>query len=94
MIGSEAIKEGVTLTRAALSLQVEYWWTPGDHDQAEDRLCRNTQTRPVLNVYLQLEGTLDDHIAKLIEKKRDVVTETLDRDAFHRMTLRQLSANA
>lgn len=90
-VGSEAIKEGVSLVRAALSCQVEYWWTPGDMEQAEDRLWRNRQLRRVLNVYLHLEGTLDDHMALSVEGKREVVRETLVRDGFHKGLLARLS---
>jgi SWI/SNF-related matrix-associated actin-dependent regulator 1 of chromatin subfamily A len=91
IVGSESIKEGISLVRAALSCQVEYWWTPGDMEQAEDRLWRNKQTRPVTNVYLHAEGTLDDHVAKLVEDKRDVVRESLVRDGFHLALLRRLT---
>ena len=91
IVGSESIKEGISLVRAALSCQVEYWWTPGDMEQAEDRLWRNRQTRPVTNVYLHAEGTLDDHVAKLVEDKRDVVRESLVRDGFHMALLRRLT---
>lgn len=91
LVGSESIKEGISLVRAALSCQVEYWWTPGDMEQAEDRLWRNKQTRPVTNVYLHAEGTLDDHVAKLVEDKRDVVRESLVRDGFHMALLRRLT---
>ena len=91
LVGSESIKEGISLVRSALSCQVEYWWTPGDMEQAEDRLWRNKQTRPVTNVYLHAEGTLDDHVAKLVEDKRDVVRESLVRDGFHMALLRRLT---
>ena len=91
LIGSEAIKEGITLVRAALSLQVEYWWSPGDLEQAEDRLCRNGQDRPVLNVYLHLDSTLDDHVAMLLEDKRDTVRQSLARDTFHKVLLDRLA---
>lgn len=94
LIGSEAIKEGITLVRAALSLQVEYWWSPGDLEQAEDRLCRNGQDRPVLNVYLHLDGTLDDHVAMLLEDKRDTVRQSLARDGFHKALLDRLAGTA
>ena len=90
IVGSEAIKEGITLVRAAFSCQVEYWWTPGDMEQAEDRLCRNGQLRPVTNVYLHAEGTLDDHVARLVEDKREVVRESLVRDGFHKALMRRL----
>jgi SWI/SNF-related matrix-associated actin-dependent regulator 1 of chromatin subfamily A len=91
LVGSESIKEGITLVRSAFSCQVEYWWTPGDMEQAEDRLCRNGQTRPVTNVYLHAENTLDDHVARLIEDKREVVRESLVRDGFHKALLRRLT---
>jgi len=92
LIGSEAIKEGISLVRSAFSCQVEWWWTPGDHDQAEDRLCRNKQLRSVLNVYLLLLGTFDVYVADLVDEKRGVVSGALNRDLFYKALLRRLEA--
>ena len=84
VIGSEACKEGVTLTRACHVLFLEYWWTPGDLSQAEDRVHRYTQERPVVVTYLHLAGassarSLDDHVVGLLTDKSAVISRINDR---------------
>ena len=84
VIGSEACKEGVTLTRACHVLFLEYWWTPGDLSQAEDRVHRYSQDRPVLVTYLHLGGStsarsLDDHVVGLLTDKSAVISRINDR---------------
>lgn len=51
----------------------EQGWTPGEHDQAEDRCHRIGQTDSVTAWYLLAEDTIDDEIHELIEEKRAVV---------------------
>jgi SNF2 family DNA or RNA helicase len=83
VIGSEACKEGVTLTRARHVLFLEYWWTPGDLAQAEDRVHRYSQERPVQVTYLHLGGgsarSLDDHVVGLLTEKSAVIERINDR---------------
>ena len=72
-LGSQAAREGITLTRAANLLFLERWWTPASEEQAEDRIRRITQTRPTTIWYLHAEGTLDDRINEIVERKRTLV---------------------
>jgi len=74
-IGSQAAREGITLTRAANLLFLERWWTPASEEQAEDRIRRITQTRPTTIWYLHAEGTLDDRINEIVERKRTLVAK-------------------
>ena len=71
MLCSEAAKEGITLTRSAYMLRVEYWWSPGDQEQAEDRICRIGQDRPCMITTLHLLDSLDDHVASALGRKRE-----------------------
>ena len=73
LFGSDAAKEGITLTRAAFSLHVERWWVPADEEQAEDRLNRPGQTRATTAVYLHMPKTLDDHMERVSKRKRAIV---------------------
>lgn len=90
IIGSMAMKEGVTLTRSAFTLHIERWWVSGDEDQSEDRACRIGQTRGVLNTYLHLRDSLDDYVHALIESKRAVIATVQDRSPIHHDVLRAL----
>jgi SNF2 family DNA or RNA helicase len=90
LIGSEAMKEGVTLTRSSYTLHIERFWVPGDEMQAEDRIYRIGQDRPVLCTYLHLDGSLDDHVAALLEKKTKTIEEINDRTPITRSLLRRM----
>jgi superfamily II DNA or RNA helicase len=61
---------GLTLTRATHVMHYDRWWNPAVEDQATDRAYRIGQDRPVQVHRLITEGTLEDRIAALLEKKR------------------------
>jgi SNF2 family DNA or RNA helicase len=63
---------GLTLTRATHVLHYDRWWNPAVEDQATDRAYRIGQDKPVQVHRLIAEGTLEDRIAELLEKKRDL----------------------
>jgi hypothetical protein len=63
---------GLTLTRAAHVLHYDRWWNPAVEDQATDRAYRIGQDHPVQVHRLIAEGTLEDRIAALLEKKREL----------------------
>lgn len=71
---------GLTLTAASDVLFVEQGWNPAEHEQAEDRCHRIGQEDTVSAWYLLAEGTIDDDIYALIEKKRLVVDAVTDGD--------------
>lgn len=79
VIGSEACKEGITLTRSRDCLFVEYWWTPGDMSQASDRVHRISQTRGVTIRILHAVGTFDDFVRVSLRRKRSVLDSFNDR---------------
>ena len=63
---------GLTLTRATHVLHYDRWWNPAVEDQATDRAYRIGQDHPVQVHRLIAEGTLEDRIAALLEKKREL----------------------
>ena len=60
---------------------VEQGWTPGEMDQAEDRLHRDGQPGSVTCWYLVAEETIEEDVAELIDGKRVVVAALTDGDA-------------
>ena len=79
IIGSEAMKEGHNLQIANATCFIELWWSPGDHDQAEDRVHRIGQKADsVMAYYLVGSHTIEEEIATLIDKKRKVMDAVLD----------------
>ncbi|MGH9294834.1 MAG: DEAD/DEAH box helicase, partial [Acidimicrobiales bacterium] len=61
---------GLNLTKATHVIHYDRWWNPAVEDQASDRAHRIGQTRAVQIHRLVCEGTLEDRIAALLEKKR------------------------
>lgn len=90
LVGSEAMKEGVTLHRCAYVLHLERWWTPGDEDQGDDRAYRIGQARPVFCTTLHIAGSFDDYVDALLENKRAIVDQIQSRTSIQRELLSTL----
>jgi SNF2 family DNA or RNA helicase len=63
---------GLNLTRATHVIHFDRWWNPAVEDQATDRAHRIGQHRPVQVHRLITEGTLEDRIAVMLERKRNL----------------------
>ena len=70
--------QGITLTRASNVCFLELEWTPALHDQAEDRCHRIGQHDAVTAWYLLAAGTIDETMARLIQRKRQLVDAIID----------------
>jgi superfamily II DNA or RNA helicase len=70
--------QGITLTRASNVAFLELEWTPAMHDQAEDRCHRIGQRDAVTAWYLLAADTIDETMARLIERKRGLVAAVTD----------------
>ena len=69
LISLKAGGTGPNLTEADHVFLLDPWWNPAVEDQAADRAQR-TQTRPVMVYRLVAEGTVEERILKLQERKR------------------------
>jgi SNF2 family DNA or RNA helicase len=74
----EVAGQGLTLTRASNVAFLELDWTPAKHDQAEDRCHRIGQQDSVNAWYLLAAGTIDETMARLLERKRAVIGAVTD----------------
>ena len=63
---------GLNLTAANHVVHYDRWWNPAVEDQATDRAFRIGQRRDVVVRKLTCVGTLEERIAALIERKKDL----------------------
>ena len=70
--------QGITLTRASNVVFLELEWTPALHDQAEDRCHRIGQRDSVTAWYLLAAETIDETMARLIQRKRGAIAAVTD----------------
>lgn len=73
----QAAGVGLTLTAASVAIFVEQDWTPGVLLQAEDRIHRIGQDRPVLIQYLVFDGSLDARMVKSLARKERIIQEAI-----------------
>ena len=76
--GLRAGNVGINLTRAKYVIFAELDWSPAIHRQAEDRLHRMGQKNTVFAYYLIGNGTLDDHVAKILVDKSYEIDSVMD----------------
>jgi SWI/SNF-related matrix-associated actin-dependent regulator of chromatin subfamily A-like protein 1 len=76
-IGSKAASTGITLIRARHLLFVERYYTSSEEEQAEDRIRRIGQEHPTTIWFLHATGTIDDRIARIIERKREMIRKAI-----------------
>lgn len=70
---------GLTLTKAAHVVFVEFDWVPSKMLQAEDRANRIGQTKVVVVHILAMRDSLDCRMAQLVAQKADLARSVLDK---------------
>lgn len=72
---------GLTLTAAHTVVLIDRPWTPGDAHQAEDRVRRIGQTKPVTSIWIS-SFELDSQIDAMLEQKSQTSLAVLNDDAI------------
>jgi superfamily II DNA or RNA helicase len=71
---------GIDLTAASVVIHYDRWWNAAREDQATDRVHRIGQSRGVQVFKLVTEGTLEEKIAAIIARKKDLMERVLKED--------------
>ncbi|MCT7357128.1 DEAD/DEAH box helicase, partial [Streptomyces sp. 15-116A] len=77
LLSLKAAGTGLNLTRAEHVVHYDRWWNPAVEAQATDRAYRIGQTRPVQVHRIIAEGTIEDRIAALLDRKRELADAVL-----------------
>ncbi|WP_329388485.1 DEAD/DEAH box helicase [Streptomyces sp. NBC_01351] len=77
LLSLKAAGTGLNLTRAGHVIHFDRWWNPAVEEQATDRAYRIGQTQPVQVHRITSEGTVEDRIARLLARKRELADAVL-----------------
>ncbi|MFF0445242.1 DEAD/DEAH box helicase [Streptomyces sp. NPDC004609] len=77
LLSLKAAGTGLNLTRAGHVVHFDRWWNPAVEAQATDRAYRIGQTQPVQVHRLIAEGTIEDRIAGMLARKRELADSVL-----------------
>lgn len=69
---------GLNLTAASRVIHFDRWWNPAVEIQAEDRVHRIGQTRPVEVFAYVCAETVEERVAKILEEKRALFADLID----------------
>jgi len=69
---------GLNLTQADYCFVCDPWWSPAAEAQAVDRAHRIGQTRPVTVYRLVSQGTIEERVVALQDRKRELFTAVVD----------------
>jgi len=83
LVSLKAGGTGINLTNADVVIHYDPWWNPAAEAQATDRAHRIGQTRPVTVYRLVCEGSVEQRMLVLQDRKR-ALSESLQRDAERR----------
>ncbi|KAJ7681145.1 SNF2 family N-terminal domain-containing protein [Mycena rosella] len=78
---------GLNLTACNHVILADMWWNPAVEEQAFDRVHRVGQTRDVHIYKLKIDGTVEDRILQLQDKKRELTKMALSGDQIKDMKL-------
>lgn len=78
LISLKAGGTGLNLTGGDTVILYDSWWNPAIEDQAADRVHRYGQKKAVQIIRLITEGTIEERINELQDKKRELIDSVID----------------
>jgi SNF2 family DNA or RNA helicase/uncharacterized Zn finger protein len=77
LLSLKAAGTGLNLTAASKVIHYDLWWNPAVEAQATDRAYRIGQKKEVMVYRLITEGTLEENIDAMIQKKKELADMTV-----------------
>jgi len=75
---------GLTLVSANHCIFLEPWWNPCVHDQAQARTHRTGQKKKVYSVFIVIQGTIEERVLEICERKRALFKQVIKSDPYSR----------
>ena len=80
LISLKAGGTGLNLTGADMVIHFDPWWNPAVEDQATDRAYRIGQKNTVYSIKLITQGTVEEKVLELQQRKKQIIQATLESD--------------
>ena len=77
LISLKAGGTGLNLTGADTVILYDLWWNPAVEQQAADRAHRMGQKKVVRVIRLVTQGTIEEKMIELQDRKRDLIDEVI-----------------
>lgn len=85
LVSLNSSAEGITLTAAQRLVHIDIWWNKGKESQVTDRIHRIGQTGTAEIIHLRIENSIEQLIAKIVDKKRKIGENALSKDSVERI---------
>jgi SNF2 family DNA or RNA helicase len=82
LISLKAGGSGLTLTEADYVFVLDPWWNPAAEAQAVDRTHRIGQDKTVMVYRLVAQGTIEEKVVELQQRKRDLFARVVDAEGM------------
>ncbi len=83
---------GLTLTASHTVIFSDLFWTPATNEQAEDRTHRIGQKHTVTIIDIWAKGTVEDHLHRVLKRKKQVFDEIIRSKGIMEETIASLRA--
>lgn len=91
LISLKAGGTGLNLTGADVVIHFDPWWNPAVEDQATDRAHRIGQQKTVEVIKLIAQGTIEEKIYNLQEKKKDIIKSVMSEESSEESLISQMN---
>ena len=88
LVSLNSSAEGITLTSAQTMVHLDLWWNKAKEEQVTDRIHRIGQKNKVDIIHLRIKDTIEQPIAKLVQKKKKISENVLSNETVEKIRLK------